>query len=89
MWLDSTTAPAARELDLTLELKNADAVAAPLRVQVVDQTGASVVWQGVPTRSIVGLEVKVAKTLDPGFYSVQLYDASGRQVTEYAFRVNK
>ncbi len=74
----------ARELDLTVI--DAPAKGGPFRLEVVDGSG-SPVWNGAPSPSPKGLEVKVRDRLSPGDYFVRLYGARGELLHEYGFRV--
>ncbi len=74
----------AREYDLTLADGPRDG--GPFRVEVVYVTGIAA-WSGFAESSPAGVQVKVMHRLGPGDYFVRLYDASGRMLREYGFRI--
>jgi hypothetical protein len=67
----------ARETDI--QLTDAPAGTA-LRAEVVD-SGGGAIWNGP------GQTIRITKTLAPGTYFARLYDASGKLLHEYGFRV--
>lgn len=77
------TAPA-REFNLTLA--DGPREGGPFRVDVVNVTGIAA-WSGLAESSPAGAQVKVTHRLGPGDYFVRLYDASGKMLREYGFRI--
>jgi hypothetical protein len=75
---------AAKALDLTLT--DAPALGGPFRVEIVDSTG-SAEWSGSARPDASGLKAHIAKKLPAGTYFARLYDASGRLLHEYGFRI--
>lgn len=78
--------PAARELDLLLT--DAPSSGDPFRVELVSETGAPV-WNGRPAMNSGGMEIKIARPLSAGVYFARLYDASGKLLHEYGFRITQ
>jgi anti-sigma factor RsiW len=75
----------AREFELTLS--DGPRAGGPFRVEVVNAVGSSM-WSGLEAGSPAGVQVKVQQRLGPGDYFVRLYDASGKMLREYGFRVH-
>jgi hypothetical protein len=78
------TVSAAKALDLTLT--DAPATGGPFRVEMVDSSG-SPEWSGPLQSDASGLKAHIAKKVPAGTYFTRLYDASGKLVHEYGFRV--
>jgi hypothetical protein len=78
------TVSAARELDL--RLTDAPASGAPFRLEIVDAAG-SAQWRGTPRAAADGLHFRIVKAFPAGTYFTRLYDASGKLIHEYGFRV--
>jgi hypothetical protein len=74
----------AREFDLTLSDGPRDG--GPFRIEVVNAAGVSM-WRGSAAGSSAGIKVSVMQALKPGDYFVRLFDASGKVLHEYGFRV--
>jgi hypothetical protein len=75
---------AAKTLNLTLT--DAPATGGPFRVEMVDSSG-SPEWSGSLQRDTSGLKAHIARKVPAGTYFARLYDASGKLVHEYGFRV--
>ena len=74
----------ARQFDLTLA--DGPREGGPYRVEVVNQIGARM-WSGLATGGPAGVHVNVTQKLLSGDYFVRLYDADGKVLREYGFRV--
>jgi hypothetical protein len=81
---DMQSIPATKALDLTLT--DAPAEGAPFRIELVD-SGGSAQWSGTPQTDAKGLKARIDKSFAAGTYFARLYDASGKLIHEYGFRV--